>query len=167
MTKSKVRGLRRKVRSLMRRIEEESELFPAPHQGQSYWHLPFPSQQKFIDSQATPIGVRRLCIQKFINQAHALSLVAPSFQKTRVVVAVTLPKIWQSQIIIFFGEDYFGSFFERNTEAQRWTLMEGKSLSRQWNLALPATFSERGYCEERKDEDEFHRGQIWFIGQLE
>jgi len=72
-----------------------------------------------------------------------------------------------SQIIIFFSENHFRTFFERNTQAQRWVLIKSKSLSKEWNLALPTGFSERGYREERKDEDGFHKSQIWFIGQLD
>ena len=166
--KIKQRGLRRKCENMIRRISEQTALFPKPHQGSAYWHLHLPVAQGFIDSKSTPPGVRRLCVQTMVNRAYYLATHTPAGEtSTRVVVAVNVPELWNSQIIVFFGSKYFDVFFNRNTAAQRWTQLEGKrSLVRECRIQLPDGFSERGYHEEINEPD-FHRsGEIWFIGQL-
>ncbi len=166
MNKAKVRGMKRKCREMIGRIEKGTKTFPNPHHKMDYWHLHLPLSQDFIDSQRTPFSVRRLCVQTCINRAHHLSLIAPVIRKTRVVVAIFLPQIWQSQIIVFFEEDYFSTFFNRNTAAQRWIPIESTCLSKRWSLVLPSGFSEQGYREERNDADGFYSSEVWFIGQL-
>ena len=118
-----------------------------------------------MDSRATAFKVRRLCVQTLIRCAHHLANLAPALEETRVVVAITLRALWASQIIVFFGPDYFDGFFDRNTESQKWTLIEEK-LSRQWHLEVPTAFNEQTYTEEIREDDFVHRGQICFIGQL-
>ncbi len=170
--KTKIRGLRRKCNNMVMQITEQTKVFPQPHEPSGiysgYWHLPLPVAQDFIDSAKAPFGVRRLCVQTLVNRAYHLAAIAPvGDTSTRVVVAVSLPNLWQSQIIVFFGSDYFDKFFSRNTATQTWTRLEGhRSLVREWKIQLPDGFSERGYHEEI-DEPDFHQsGEIWFVGQI-
>jgi len=169
---TKQRGLRRKCENMVRRITEQTEVFPQPHEPNgvysSYWHLHLPVAQDFIDSPKTPFGVRRLCVQTLVNRAYHLAAIAPvNDRSTRVVVAVDLPELWKSQIIVFFGTKYFDTFFNRNTETQRWTrLPQNRSLVQEWSISIPEGFSEHGYLEEINEEDYNHRGELWFIGQL-
>lgn len=144
----------------------KTKSFPKPFYGRDYWHLHLYSPRNFIRSKATPFGVRRLCAQTMIDRARHLAAIAPPGESVRVVVALSLPDLCGSQIIVFFGSDYFNTFFSRRTETQEWTQLENNSLIKAWNLQLPDGFSERGYLEETQDEDEVHKGQIWFIGQL-
>ena len=151
---------------MIRRLQEETALFPEPHQGTHYWHLHLPVPHAFIDSQTTPKAVQRLCAQMLIDCAYHLTQIAsPSPQTIRIVAAITLPEMWPSQLIVFFDSDYFDKFFDRNTDHQRWSLLE-KSLIKQWHLSLPDGFSERAYHEERLEEDATYKSTLWFIGQL-
>ncbi len=165
---NKQRGLRRKCKEMERRIAELTEAFPQPHDNRSYWHLHLPVYQDFIDSANTPFGVRRLCVQALVNHAHKLAAIAPPGQlPTRVVAASSLPELWASQIIVFFGAEYFDTFFDRDTDDQRWTrLPQKRSLVREWSINTPKEFSEVGYLEEVNDEDCEFVAEQWFIGQL-
>lgn len=165
MFRSKPRGLRRKFRQMVRRIEAETELFP-PRDVESYWHLHLPVARTFIDSQRTPFTTRRLCVQTLIDRAHHLSRVAPESEDIRVVVAVTLPELWASQIIVFFGPNYFDRFFERSGDEQQWVLIENRSLINEWQLKLPPEFQEQGYDETICEEELLFKSRIWFIGNL-
>ena len=164
---NKQRGLRRKCRNMVRRITEQTATFPQPHQGASFWHLHLPVARDFISSGATPFKVRSLCAQTLINRAHHLAALAPSDGETRVVTAVTPQDLWDSQIIVFFGSEYFDTFFTRDSPDQKWTPLDlNRGLQRRWNLELPANFRERGYQEELNMEDFRFQQELWFIGQL-
>ena len=163
----KPRGLHRKCRNMMRSLTQQTAVFPQPHHNNDFWHLHLPVAQNFIDAAATPSGVRRLCAQTLIDRAFYLASLAPTELETRVAVAICLPELWNSQIIVFFGAEYYDSFFKRDSEAQKWTTLEGnRSLAREWGLRVPDDFSERGYKEELRDGDFTLDGEIWFIGQL-
>lgn len=163
----KQRGLRRKCRNMVRRITEQTATFPKAHDGAGFWHLHLPAARDFISSDATPFKVRRLCAQTLIARAHYLATLAPPESETCVVVAIFPEDLWDSQIIVFFGSQYFDSFFTRDSPDQKWTpLNPNRSLRRRWNLALPADFCERGYQEELNSEDFEAQRELWFIGQL-
>ena len=174
--KTKIRGLRRKCLNMVTHISEETAVFPGPHwEDAGYWHLHLPIADNLIDSAKNSFGVRRLCVQTLITRAHHLASIAPVGEtSTRVVVAIDLPRLFGSQIIVFFGSDYFDTFFNRDTDSQRWTPLEAnRSLVREWNLQIPSGFSEHGYHEEINDlheafgePDVKHSGEVWFVGQL-
>lgn len=163
--KTKQRGLYRKCKNMVRLISEQTEVFPKPHQDSVSWHLHLPVFHGLVDSSSTPSGVRRLCVQTLISRAQHLASIAPTSEiQTRVVAAVSLPNLFDSQIIVFFGSKYFDKFFNRNTETQRWTrLPQNRSLVQEWRIRIPAEFSERGYLEEINEEAYNHKGELWFI----
>lgn len=165
--RKKPRGLRRKCRNMVNLLAQQTVAFPLPHRGGAYWHLHLPVARDFIDTTATPSGVRRLCVQTLIDRAFHLVSIAPNDLNTRVIVAVCLPELWRSQIIVFFGSEYYDSFFNRDSEDQNWTpLPKNRSLEREWNLRVSDGFSQRGYKEELHDTNFAFVGEIWLIGQL-
>ncbi len=165
--KRKPRGLKRKCRNMIARIEAETREFPRPYSNSGYWHLPLPVAMDFIDSTATPRSVRRLCVQTLLESAFHLTTLAPQNEFSRVVVAVSLPDLWASQIIVFFDESYFDSFFVRNSPEQKWlALSQKRSLSKERSLLLPDGFEEKGFRQEVADEDEVFSNELWFFGQL-
>lgn len=75
-----------------------------------------------------------------------------------MIAAIDLPRLFDSQLIVFFGQDY-SRFFTRETSDQRWVaLPPHRSLERDWSLRIPAGFSEWGFSETR-DEDFERRGE--------
>ena len=164
--KTKSRGLRRKSQNMVRRLSQQTEVFPKAHQGVGFWHLHLPVSHEFIDSSKAPFGIRRLCAQTLINRAFDLAALAPDPVQTRVVAAISLPELWSSQIVVFFGPDYFNSFFDRDSTEQKWTPIEGRRLTKKWHLQLPHGLSERGTTEEIFKPDFASTGELWFIGQL-
>lgn len=166
--KTKQRGLHQKCKNMVRLVSEQTRTFPKPHRNSDYWHLHLPVFRGLVDSSSAPFGVRRLCVQTLIARAQHLASIAPTDEtQTRVVVAVSLPNLFDSQIIVFFGSKYFDTFFNRNTATQRWTqLPQNRSLVREWSVDMLEGFSERGYLEEINEEHYYHKSELWFIGQL-
>jgi hypothetical protein len=134
-----------------------------------YWHVHLPLAQTFIDSQSTPRSVRRLCIQSLVDPAARLrESQRHRSTRCRVVAAVSLPLLFDSQLIVFFGDEYWNQFFRRDTPEQRWiALAPTRSLAREWGVLLPDGFEERGYAESIADEGFQSEGERWFLGDVE
>lgn len=160
----KVRGLKRKVKSMVKIIEQETIKFPSDFY-KGFWHLHLPVGQGFISSNK----IKRLCIQTLLDRAeHLVNIKPDTSEKTRVVVAVDLPSLWNSQIIVFSGESYFKSFFDRNDDSQRWIpLPKGRNIEREWQLTVPKNMKILGFKEEITNEEYQYVGEIWFIGELD
>ena len=168
MRVKKVRGIKRKLHKMRERIKENSLEFPTEFTN-GYWHLKLPVAQDFINSENTPNKVKRMTIQTLLDRAEYLMRLKPNdVENYRVVVAVDLPALWGSQIIIFKGDSYFKDFFNRNDEHQKWLpLSDERKVQSEWELSIPSHFQVLGFKEVITDEDAYHyEGEIWFIGEL-
>lgn len=168
MREKKLRGIKRKVNKMIERIEENTLVFPTEFNN-DYWHLHLPIAQEFINSNKTPLKVKRLCMQTLIDRAKHLMDMKPNDQeKYRVVVAIDLPGLWGSQMIVFKGDSYYKNFFNRNNEYQKWLrLSDNRNIETEWQLSVPDDMQISGYKEVINDEDGYHyEGEIWFIGDL-
>lgn len=72
MREKKIRGMKRKTNTMIKRIEEHIKTFPSTFYNDEYWNMLLPVSQAFIDSRKTPRKVKRLCIQTLLNQANHL-----------------------------------------------------------------------------------------------
>lgn len=168
----KVRGLKKKCSAMVKAIAEQTNHFPVEYSSEEYWHCHLPVAQSFIDSTHTPRSVRKLCIQAMIDRANFL---AQHKHQTaincRVICLVSLPDLWASEIIIFFTQDYFEKFFNRNSPWQKWILLNDRDITKEYNLIIPNSFQVKGYKHEGYDEDNpkflTYTGEIWAIGELE
>lgn len=166
--KKKVRGTKRKCKSMIRSINDMTTDFPAIDMSRGYWHIHLPVSQEFIDSSKTPSKTRKACIQTLINRVCYLIDIKPNIDiNVRVIACITLPKLRNSQIVVFFSENYYKNFFNRDSEEQKWKpLPSQRSISKEYNLDLPIGLSEKGYQEETVDENRKSKSELWFIGEL-
>jgi Protein of unknown function (DUF3916) len=154
---------------MVRDIGQLAMVIPAEHrEGCGYWHAHLPVAEAFIDSQATPRSIRRLGMQRMLDAANSLRTAQRQRGiDCRVVTAINLPGLFDSQLIVFFGHEHFSRFFTRDTPDQMWVaLPPHRSLVREWALRMPAGFSEWGFSETIRDEGFERRGEIWFCGDL-
>jgi hypothetical protein len=168
-SKKKVRGSRRKCNSIIKRINALTTNFPVDFQEESYWHVHLPAAQGFIDGNRTPGYVRRQVIQALVDSTKHLYDIKPrNIEFCKVVLVTEFDSIFDSQIIVFFSEDYYNNFFIRDSENQKWTLLqeECERIS-QWIIKIPDDFCIKGYLEEIIDEDYHYLGKLWFIGELD
>jgi hypothetical protein len=168
LRRGRVRGIRRKRRGALERIAALVKDFPAEDTpGCGYWHAHLPLSRDFIDSPRTPRGVRRATMQALLDAADHLRLTRKTIGGTRVVAAIDLPFLFDSQLIVFFGESHWTGFFDRRSDDQTWTkLPPSRSLAREWSLIVPRGMVEQGYREVIRDEDYEHTGEVWFVGEL-
>ncbi|XKE95111.1 DUF3916 domain-containing protein [Metaplanococcus flavidus] len=168
MREKKVRGIKRKTEDMVNLIEEYTMAFPTEFYN-GYWHLRLPVGQGFISSDKTPRKVKRLCIQTLLDRAEYLKELQPhDDEKYRVVVLIDLPGLWNSQIIIFKGEDYFNEFFNRDSDYYKWIpLSANRNIQTEWGLAIPDDLAITGFKEVIDDEDGYFESEIWFVGELE
>ena len=111
MHEKKIRGMKRKTNTMIKRIEEHTKTFPSTFYNDEYWYMPLPVSQAFIESHKTPRKVKRLCIQTLIDRVNHLIKIKPSDTHTyRVVTIISIENLWRSQIIVFKNDDYFQIF---------------------------------------------------------
>ncbi|WP_084243514.1 DUF3916 domain-containing protein [Planomicrobium okeanokoites] len=167
MHEKKVRGIKRKTEDMINRIEENTRVFPTEFYN-GYWSLRLPVGQGFISSDKTPRKVKRLCIQTLLERAEYLKeFQAQDDEKYRIVVLIDLPGLWNSQIIIFKGEDYFNGFFNRDSDYYKWIpLSANRNIQTEWGLTIPDNLALAGYKAVIDDEDGYFESEIWFVGEL-
>lgn len=167
MREKKIRGIKRKTEDMINRIEENTMVFPTEFYN-GYWHMHLPVGQGFISSDKTPRKIKRLCIQTLLDRAEYLKGLQPhDDEKYRVVVLITLPSLWNSQIIIFQGEDHFKDFFNRDSDYYKWIpLSDNRNIQTDWKLAIPDDFAISGFKEVMDDEDGYYESEMWFIGEV-
>ncbi|EJQ13180.1 DUF3916 domain-containing protein [Bacillus cereus] len=169
MREKKLRGMKRRTQTLIKRIEDSTKAFPSTFYNDEYWHMPLPGSQAFIDSSTTPRKVKRLCIQTLLNQANQLMTMKPNDTNTyRVVVMIKIASLWNSQIIIFKNDDYFQNFFNRDNEFQKWIpLSNASDFGHEWKISISNSVQTLHFQEIIKDEDGFYdEGELLFIGEL-
>lgn len=167
MREKKIRGIKRKTKNMVNRIEENTMTFPTEFYNGN-WHMHLPVGQDFISSDKTPQKVKRSCIQALVDRAEYLKGLQPhGDEKYRVAVLITLPSLWNSQIIIFKGEDDFKDFFNRDSDYYKWIpLSDDRNIQTDWKLAIPDDFAITGFKEVIDDEDGYYESEIWFIGDI-
>jgi len=169
--KKKVRGKRRKMTNFLARLRSATERFPKEDRPScGYWHLHMPVSQAFIDSASTPQPIRRTFIQAVLEAANKLRELKPTDkkQKTRIVASISLPSLFDSQITVFFDDDYFRTFFNRDSSEQRWTALPLKrDLQRELLLNIPEGFQQIGFHESISDADYRFEGEMWFFVETE
>ncbi|MGM0878264.1 MAG: DUF3916 domain-containing protein [Bacillota bacterium] len=169
MRNKKLRGVKRKTKNMVNRIEQETIKFPSDFYN-GYWHLHLPVAQDFISSSKIPYGVKRLCIETLLSRAKHLIKIKPNTLETvRVVVSIDLPDLWNSQIIVFSGDSHFKGFFDRYDEFQKWMpLSKKRSFESEWGINIPENMNVLGFKEEIINDDlDIYEAEIWFIGELE
>lgn len=165
--KKKIRGKTRKFKQIEYELIESTSEFPEIDLEYGYCHFHIPGNQKFIDSCKTPVSLRRKYIKLILDRVGFLiDNKIESDIPIRVVGCINLPDLWSSQIIVFFGDDYFSNFFDRDSEYEKWIpLSEERDICKEWNLNTSKKI--KGYKEEIYDEELLHKGEIWFIGELD
>ncbi len=168
MHEKKIRGMKQKTNTMIKRIEEHTKTFPSTFYNNEYWCMPLPVSQAFIESHKTPKKVKELCIQTLLNQANHLTKIKPNDTNTyRVVTLISIEHLWNSQIIVFKNDDYFRNFFNRNGEYQKWIPLSNEpDYWESSGISICNTVQTLHFQDTIHDDDECHEEEIWFIGEL-
>lgn len=163
----KVRGLKRKIKSMEEGIRRETDTFPDIDIENGYWHIHLPVKQSFINSKKIPIRVKRLCIQSIIDSTKNLIQKKPKSNiRIRVVAFINFPDLWYSEIIVFFGENHYSGYFYRNNDYQKWIPLEEKrNIAKEWNLKVPDSYGIKGYREILNNDGDIYENELWYLGE--
>jgi len=107
-------------------------------------------------------------MQAMIEWAYHLYKIKPRLEvNTRVLIFFDIPYLFNTQIDVFFWDDYFSTFFDRNGDYQKWQPIEtNRNITKEFNLKIPDEFKIRGYRETIVDDDQTFESEIWAIGEL-
>ena len=79
--------------------------------------------------------------------------------------AICIPYVRDSQIIIFYNQKYYETFWNRHGDYQKWfKISDGRSLMKERNIVTD--LKEYGFKEILTDEDYTSVSQIWFYGEV-
>lgn len=89
--------------------------------------------------------------------------------KTAGKVKTAFCKKWlekAEQIIIFYSQSYYDSFWDRNDSLQIWEVLDSKSYSFVKSRNIKTALSEIGYIESINFDEHCEKSILWFYGTL-
>ncbi|MEO1769200.1 DUF3916 domain-containing protein [Candidatus Enterococcus ferrettii] len=161
MDKKKQRGQRRKLEMLLKHIDDFT---PFLETDCKYQHFHVPSSS-FIDSQKTREKVKTEFCRAWIGTTERFILQKPDdLPFCKVVAVISVPYYWNSQIIIFYDENYYNGFWDRTGPEQFWIKLDREySFCKDRNIK---TFMRESYFQEKIIDDETFTDDLWFYEEL-
>jgi hypothetical protein len=158
--RKKVRGSKRKLRSLGRKLDSILLCIPdenLPHDKSWRYHLPSPD--KLIDSTNSSYKLRRRFIQLLADKLHELDLSIKD--KYNSLLFLSFPLLSHSRIEVCVDGKHFEKLVHNSDAASTWsTIADGRSITREFGIALPPEYQEKGYFETSK---KLKGGENWII----
>ena len=163
--KSKVRGQKRQFLDLENKLKKLGTFFPEDYYvHDKYYHFHFPCNQGLLDSLQSTKKIRRNALQLLINSAVDLINVRPVERKNyKIVCALTFPYVWDSQVIIFYDENYYKDFLNIKGKCQKW---DEENELKKYGLSIPEEFSDELCIEEIDDQEDDLQMTTYYIGEI-
>lgn len=145
----KQRGQRRKLELLFKYIDT-FKAFESTNDAYEHFHVP---GDNFIEYIKTTSKVKTAFCKKWIDTTLRFISEKPTeLEFCKVVALISVPNYWSSQIIIFYDEDYYSEFWNRDDDYQRWESIDGKySFTKE--RGIHTLLLEKGYKEIICEED--------------
>lgn len=134
--------------------------------GSGYWHMHMPGSSRFLDYTEKKTELRKILVEGIIKATKTLHDQQPSNLNAKVISCISWPNLFDSQIIVFFGDEYFGGFFDRSGPEQWWTKEDESWVKENMKMEIPDGFEERVYNEVIDDEDGRFESTLIFIGNF-
>ena len=163
MKYKKERGQSRKLKALT----ENTHLFvPFEDTDIRYEHFHVPSGP-FISSPKTSGKVKTAFCKVWLQKAEEIIKQKPSdLPFCKVVAIIDESDLWESQIVIFYDEKYYGAFWTRNTPEQTWAIIEDPTKSFIKERNIKTQLNEIGYLETISEIDLNKKSALWFYGEI-
>lgn len=165
MDRRKQRGQAHRCKRLLNDIDE---FVPYQNIGneleQEHFHVP---GTPWIESPKTSGKVKTLFVKKWLEKtAEFIRLKPEGVPFCKVVAVIDEPYLWSSQIIIFYSEEYYKTFWDRKGPYQTWRFIEDKTKSFVKPRNIEVDFTEKGYHEVCIEDDYAIKSTLWFYGEL-
>lgn len=161
MKNKRVRGQKRKLNSLLKRIDDIS---PRYNDAECYEHFHVPCDGWISNPKANGKVKTEFC-KKWLNKTEEIIEGKPQgLRFCRVVANIVDPYFGDSQIIIFYDEGYYNTFFDRQGPYQIWTKLDNnKSFVKRRGISTG--LNETGYHETLNEDGYTAMCEIWFYGE--
>lgn len=161
--RKKQRGQHRELKALFANIDKFT---PFNNSEEDYKHFHVPGGM-FIEHAKTYSKIKTAFCKKWIETTEKMIVQKPEMLHfCKIVAVISVPHFWSSQIIIFYDESYYKSFWNRDTEYQMWLPITNKKRSFVKERNISTLLCEYGYHEKIQDEDELYEEDLWFYGEL-
>ena len=163
MRYKKQRGQKRKLRVLHKNI---NQICPFQNTDGQYEHFHVPSGQ-FISSPKTRGKIKTAFCKAWLDKTAEIMDQKPcGLSFCKVVALIDEFDLWESQIIIFYDEDYYNSFWSRDSVAQTWDPIFKEGMSFIQCRHIDSNLKEKGYYETITDRDVTQKTRLWFYGDV-
>lgn len=153
--RGQVRKLQRKIKAIEPFVDIDAE----------YERFLVPSSP-FIQAPTTSDEIKTEFCRMWLDKTTEIIAEKPrDLPYCKVVAMINVPNFWNSQIIIFYNEEYYSSFWNRSGPYQVWSpIASDASLKMERNIKTDLL--EKGYAETISDEDESSGCLLWFYGDI-
>lgn len=116
----KLRNPGRHLRRLAQWPERIVDQLPTAEQaeGEMFWNFKVPVFSKVVEPPHATPDTQRACMAAIFAAAEAVERSPRRPGDCRVACLVTTPFLFQSEVTLFFSEDYFRSFLPRGSEGR-------------------------------------------------
>lgn len=165
MNRKKQRGQTRKLKRMLRYMDEFVPFrYIHGEKEEEHFHVP---GTPWIESSKTAGKVKSIFVRKWLEKTSEFIKMKPAgLRFCKVVAVIDESYLWNSQIIIFYSEDYYKTFWDRNGPYQTWHFIEDKAKSFVKPRNIETDLMEKGYQEVYMDEDDIKKSKLWFYGEL-
>ncbi|PGZ08405.1 hypothetical protein COE30_12965 [Bacillus cereus] len=170
----KIRGLKRRCRTFLKCITEDTNSLPNYHDHSDLgsWHLYLPFNKFFIDYMNTPNSVKKFFIQTAINRVQYLIDIKTETEKEyRIYFVISMPNLQVSNILVLFSkrgiERFWEGFLGRDMKEQSfYSLPQDDNIRAKLGLYIPKGLDIRGYKEVVGSYNYPPEEEVWFVGEL-
>ena len=163
MKYKKQRGQKRRLKTVLNSI---NQIHPFQNIDYKCEHFHVPCG-RFISSPKTSGKIKTALIKVWLAKtAEILKKKPESISFCKVVSVIDEFDLWNSQIIIFYDENYYDSFWIRNSIEQTWTSIVEQGLSFIKERHIESNLKEKGYFETITDTDFTRKTTLWFYGDI-
>lgn len=164
--KKKVRGVRRRLQDVIAMPRRYGQTLPEPNRW-GYIDFKLPVEQGLVEGSHVRLAHLKQCAQTLLDLCDHLTRHAATVSGApKVVASICLPDMFSSRVTLFWDNDYYKKFFQRNELSQTWTRLDAEdSLAARWELDahnLPETC----YLEKINNGEHIHENKIWFFGEI-
>lgn len=162
MDRKKQRGQHRKLKTMFSYIDQFKP-FSQMDRGYEHFHVP---SGMFIESSRTRGTIKTQFCRKWLNTTEMFISQKPTdIPFCKVIAVLSVPNYWSSQIIIFYDEDYYNSFWNRTGPEQFWIpVKQEHSFCKERNIST--SLQEICYHEKIVNDDGVFEDALWFYGEL-
>lgn len=163
MRYKKQRGQKRKLKTLLKNV---SEICPFQNTDCPYEHFHVPGSP-FISSPKTSGRAKTAFCKAWLEKTAEIMEHKPGiFSFCKVVAVIDELDLWKSQIIVFYDQGYYDSFWDRTSIAQSWVPVVKQGLSFVQSRHIDSTLKEKAYYETISDSDFTRKTRLWFYGDV-